>query len=87
MTLAVDGCGGTGGGGTVGAEAFGGGVAIVTVPTRMPASFSAAVATATVWPTKLGITKACGGGGSAESKLILGAEILLALGDGLCAIT
>ena len=85
MTLPGKGAGGVAGG--TGAGAFVAGPALVTFPIRSPASFSAAEAFASVCPTKLGITKACAGGASADSKLIFGAAILEALGDGLCATT
>ncbi len=54
----------------------------VTVPTLSPASFKPAVTFPKVWPTKLGMTKAWGEGGCDASKLILGTEMLPALGAG-----
>ena len=71
----------------LGTGAFGNGATIVTFPTRNPASFKASVAALTVCPIKLGMTNACGGGGCAARRLILGAEILVALGDGLWPMT
>ncbi len=62
-------------------------VAGVTVPTRSPASCNASVALPRGCRTKLGMTSACGGGSSATSKLIFGAETPLALGGGACAKT
>ena len=54
----------------------------VTFPKRNPASCNASVALPNGWPTKLGMTKACGCAGSLTSKLIFGAETLLAFSGG-----
>src|SRR6266851_5301990 len=58
--------------------------AAVTVPRRSPASCNASVTLPRGCPTKLGIRRASGSGGSATSKLIFGAETPLALGGGAC---
>ena len=61
--------------------------AAFTLPTCKPASCKASVTLPRGCPTKLGITKAGGCAVPVTSKLILGAEIPLALGGGLCATT
>src|SRR6266567_2139562 len=62
------------------------GVAIVTLPTENPSSRRVMVALPSGCPTKLGITNACGEV-CATNKLILGAEMSVALAGGFWAIT
>src|SRR6266851_2916743 len=62
------------------------GAAIVTLPTENPASRKVMVALPSGCPVKLGITNACGEVCS-TSKLILGAEMSVALAGGFCPIT
>src|SRR5437899_7310866 len=63
------------------------GAAIVTLPTENPASRKVMVALPSGCPTKLGITNACGEVSCATSKLILGAEMSVALAGGFWPIT
>ena len=74
------------GNGAIGEEPSGAG-AVVTPPTRSPASCTVWVAVPSGCPTKLGITRACGCAGVATSKLIFGAETPLAFGGGAWART
>ena len=86
MMLDGEGDGGGAGGSGDGSDPPTGG-AVVTFPGRNPAFFRAAVALPTLCPIKLGIKNACAGAACAASRLIFGAEMLLALAEGLCATT
>src|SRR6266478_5667930 len=72
IMLAAPGSGaGTGGAGPPSTSAGGAAGTTLTLPTLIPASWSATVTLPNGCPTKLGITKAAGSGPRLTSKLIL----------------
>jgi len=63
------------------------GNATLTFPNRNPASCKLRLALPSDWPTKLGITNACGSAATVTSKLIFGADTCASFAVGLCAST
>lgn len=71
----------------LGVAALADGAAMVTFPSLNPASCKVRLTLPKGWPTKLGITKACGFAATVTSRLVFGADTWFAFGGGLWAST